>query len=153
MIERNTIPALPTATATEADTVMVAPLLRLYRCDVPDQTAFIAELRRHLQRATVYQLERALEKITRTHRYKTFPAIGEIMAAVDASPLAPPREAKFERPGPVPSARPPFVALAERYVADYERADAKTKASMEASQPGRLEAARRTVRAWSSPAE
>ena len=80
----------------------------------------------------------------------TCPAIGEIMSAVDASPLAPPREAKLERPAPNPSARPPFVALAERYVAEYERGDAKTRASMEASQPGRLEAARRTVRMWSS---
>lgn len=138
------------ATPAEITEKLIAPLLRLYRLDVPDADAFLAELRRHVAAATPYQLDRALERITRSYRFKTCPAIGEIMSAVDASPLAPPREAKLERPAPNPSARPPFVALAERYVAEYERGDAKTRASMEASQPGRLEAARRTVRMWSS---
>lgn len=138
------------ATAAEITEKLIAPLLRLYRLEVPDTDAFLGELRRHLATATAYQLEQALGRITRTRRFVTMPAIGEIVAAVESAPIAPPREARLDRPGPAPSARPPFVALAERYVADYERGDAKTRASMEASQPGRLEAARRTVRMWSS---
>ena len=45
------------ATPAEITEKLIAPLLRLYRLDVPDADAFLAELRRHVAAATPYQLE------------------------------------------------------------------------------------------------